>query len=55
MDYVAIQERATKAEQVTQSGLVPVWRLWTPATKSPAEEAKPQTAPKRSEPVNAAG
>jgi uncharacterized protein involved in exopolysaccharide biosynthesis len=55
MDYVAIQERATKAEQVTQSGLVPVWRLWTPATKSPAEEAKPQTAPKISEPVNAGG
>jgi beta-lactamase regulating signal transducer with metallopeptidase domain len=55
MDYVAIQERATKAEQVTQSGLVPVWRLWTPATKPPAEEAKPQTAPQKSERVKAAG
>jgi len=55
MDYVAIQERASKAEEVTQSGLLPVWRLWTPETKAPAEKAKPQTATKKSEPVKAAG
>ncbi|HBJ88085.1 MAG TPA: hypothetical protein DDZ88_30360 [Verrucomicrobiales bacterium] len=54
-DYVAIQERATPATEVVQSGLIPVWRLWTPETKSPAEEAKPQSAPKKSEPVKAAG
>ena len=55
MDYVAIQERATKAEEVTQSGLLPVWRLWTPETTAPAENFKPQKAPKKSEPVKAAG
>jgi beta-lactamase regulating signal transducer with metallopeptidase domain len=55
MDYVAIQERATLATVVVQSGLIPAWRLWTPETKPPAEEAKPQTAPKKNERVKAAG
>lgn len=55
MDYVAIQERATKAEEVTQSGLLPVWRLWTSETKAPAKDAKTQASPKNSGRVKAAG
>jgi hypothetical protein len=34
MDYVAIQERASPATEVVQSGLIPVWRIWTAESKS---------------------
>lgn len=33
-DYVAIQERASPATEVVQSGLIPVWRIWTTGPKS---------------------
>ncbi|MBK8094389.1 MAG: hypothetical protein IPK32_21105 [Verrucomicrobiaceae bacterium] len=35
-DYVAIQERPTSAEEVAESNLIPVWKLWTPK-KAPQE------------------
>jgi uncharacterized protein involved in exopolysaccharide biosynthesis len=54
-DFVAIQERATPATEVMQSGLVPVWKLWRSEPKSPAEENTPKPASKKQEPVKAAG
>lgn len=51
-DFVAIQQRATQATAVVQSGLIPVWRLWESKPK-PAVETPP-AATKKKEPVKAA-
>ncbi|WP_395743082.1 M56 family metallopeptidase [Prosthecobacter sp.] len=44
-DYVAIQERASPATEVVQSGLLPIWKLWRGEAK-PAAEKTPTTAQK---------
>lgn len=51
-DYVAIQERATPAKEVMQSGLIPVWRLWKSEAKSSAE-VTPKTTSKKTAAVKA--
>lgn len=43
-DYVAIQERASQATEVVQSGLIPVWRLWTAESKSAGKEEPKKAA-----------
>jgi|GEM_PF-2431625 len=50
-DYMAIQERASPATEVVQSGLLPVWRLWTPETKQAVSSSESQAAPKKNESV----
>lgn len=54
-EYVAIQERATPAIEIMQSGLIPIWRLWKSESKPAVEEplVKPATTQKQ-QPVKAA-
>ncbi len=54
-DFVAIQERATPAKEIVQSGLIPVWRLWKSESKPAVEETPAKPVPnKKKEPVKAA-
>ena len=39
-DYVAIQERASQAEKVIASSLIPVWKLWSGSAEPAAKDAK---------------
>jgi beta-lactamase regulating signal transducer with metallopeptidase domain len=48
-NYVAIQERATPAKEIVQSGLIPIWRLWKSEPKPPAEETTPKPTSKKKE------
>ncbi|MFN0079188.1 MAG: M56 family metallopeptidase [Prosthecobacter sp.] len=48
-DYMAIQERASTATEVLQSGLLPVWRLWTSETKQAVSSSASQAASKKNE------
>ncbi len=54
-DYVAIQQRATPATVIAQSGLIPVWRLWKSGPKLPVEESTPKSVPGKKEAVKTAG
>ena len=54
-DYVAIQQRATPATVIAQSGLIPVWRLWKSEPKLPVEEITPKSAPGKKEAAKTAG
>ena len=39
-DYVAIQERASPAEKVIASSLIPVWKLWSGSAEPEVKQAK---------------
>lgn len=45
-DYVAIQERASRATPLTTSSMLPIWKLWTPEKKAEkhADAKKAKTA-----------
>jgi len=49
VEYVALMERATTAEQVMESSLIPIWKLWTKSEEPGAKSKEPVAKAKRVE------